>query len=273
MFGAAPQKTNRVAALRRKGFKGNIAVMKTPYLARTYRASTKWADEQSFQVMLEETDLWITCLKDVPADLPQRILSFVRELRAQIKSWGQFCPEFMHSLVPVSTGPEAPEIARKMAEAARAAGVGPMAAVAGAIAEAVAEKFSKYSQEFLVENGGDIFMYSSRARVVALLADPECGGHFGLKFAAKDFPLSVCSSSSSIGHSLSLGRGELAAALSKSGALADAFATACCNLLKSPEDVQRVLDTAARHPGIEGIFVQGCGRMGAWGAVELEILG
>jgi len=242
-------------------------------MARTYRASAKWEDERSFQVMLEETDLWITCLKDVPEDLPQRILSLVRDLRAQIKSWSQLCPEFMHSLVPVPTGQEAPEIARKMAEAAWVAGVGPMAAVAGAIAEAVAENFSKYSREFLVENGGDIFMYSSRPRVVALLADPQSGGHFGLKLAAKDFPLAVCSSSSSIGHSLSFGRGELATVLSKSGALADAVATTCCNLLKSPADVQRALDAAARRPGIEGVFVQGCGRMGVWGAVELEVLG
>ena len=166
----------------------------------------------------------------------------------------------LSSLLPVPL-PDAgtpPEIVRRMTEAASVAGVGPFAAVAGTIAQMAAESLSDRSPDLIVENGGDIYMYSRRDRVVGLLPDPESGVMIGLNVAASACPLALCASSATIGHSLSFGQGELVLVRSPDGALADALATAFCNRLQGPDDVKAVLELAKRHVrhGLTGIFAQ-----------------
>ena len=126
----------------------------------------------------------------------------------------------------------------------------------------------------LVENGGDIYLRGRRERIVGLLPDVNSDTVLGLRLAGSALPMSVCSSSASIGHSLSFGQGELATVLAPDGAFADAAATALCNMLQTPADVPMVVDQAkawARH-GLKGLFVQ-CGqRLGMWGDFELVSL-
>ncbi|MBG0777363.1 MAG: UPF0280 family protein [Desulfovibrionaceae bacterium] len=243
--------------------------------ARTYRAQCRpRSGEVRFQVVLEQTDLLITA----HADLSDAAARIAREQRGLLKAYIQLCPEFATSLVPLDAPDDAPEIVRDMCAAGRACDVGPMAAVAGAIAERVARGLlgdgPGRTPEALVENGGDVFLCSLRERVVGLLADPAGGARLGVRLGPEDFPVALCSSSATIGHSLSLGAGELVAVRARSGAFADAAATALCNLLRHGEDVQRVLETAQELAplGLDGVLAQ-CGpNLGAWGAMELTAL-
>jgi hypothetical protein len=161
-----------------------------------------------------------------------------------------------------------------MYAAAALANVGPMAAVAGTMAQLVAEDLGEYCSEVLVENGGDLYLISTRERVVGLLAKPLEGVRLGLRLTPEDFPVSLCASSASIGHSLSLGAADLVVVRSASGSVADAFATALANRLKTAGDVQAVLDAAAQHQadGVDGVFVQAGDQIGAWGRMELAPL-
>jgi len=238
---------------------------------RAYRETIRpQHGEQTFQVVLEQTDLFITA----EMNLAQPMLDLVRELRAGLKNFMLLSPGFRESLVPVRVPGHAPAIARAMAEAAEAVGVGPMAAVAGCFAQFVADAFAGESPNLIVENGGDIYMHSTRERVVALLGDPESGARLGLKLARRDFPVSLCASSAFIGPSLSLGQGELVVVRSKSGAFADAAATALANLIDSGDDLDLVLARARQFAplGLEGVFAQAGGRLGVWGKMELVAL-
>jgi len=246
---------------------------------RAYRnACRPRGDETAFQVVVEHSDLWIVARCDESA----AALEALRDLRSQLKNWIHWHPEFATSFSPLPLPEQAPTIVLEMCLAARRCGVGPMAAVAGAVAEHVAAALAPLSSEVLVENGGDLYLRSSRERLVGLLPDPESGTRIGLRLEADAFPLSLCGSSATIGHSVSLGKGELVVVRSTSGAFADAAATALCNLLETPKDLDAVLRQARTWaepaPGfpeqfaLQGVFAQCKGQLAVWGEMELAAL-
>jgi len=226
--------------------------------------------EIRFQVAVEQTDLLIVA----EVDLQDEIASFVSQVRGDIKTWIMFHPEFAESLVPVVVPDDAPEIIRAMAAAGQACDVGPMAAVAGAVAQAVGDHFVSQSPNILVENGGDTYLHSTRERVVALLSEPDSGASVGLRLEEGGFPTAVCASSGTIGHSLSLGTGDLVAVRASDGRLADAAATALCNMLQGEADMDRVLKRAREFSahGLQGVFAQYDQKVAAWGDLELVAL-
>ena len=172
---------------------------------RHYRQQyTRHASEQAFQVVVEETDLHVTAC----CDLVQEIAAYVTELRGQLKAFITHSPQFQESLAPLAVPDSAPEIIQRMAHATAIAGVGPMAAVAGTISQLVCEKFVSQSAELIVENGGDVYMMSTKERVAGLLPDPHSEATIGVVVHAEEFPVAICASSATIGHSLSLGKGE-----------------------------------------------------------------
>lgn len=238
---------------------------------RHYRQQYTTHDgEQAFQVLVEETDLHVTACKDLSLEIG----AYIHELRGILKSYIMFHPEFVESYSPIPVPEHAALIVKRMAESARIANVGPMAAVAGTISQMVCEKFAHQSPELIVENGGDIYMLSSKPRVAGLLPDPNSNATVGIKLDAADFPVGICASSATIGHSISLGSGDLVAVRSKNGSLADACATAFCNMLKLPGDVERVTEEATRlqEHGIEGVFAQCGGKVSIWGQMELAVV-
>nr|WP_321514655.1 UPF0280 family protein [uncultured Pseudodesulfovibrio sp.] len=238
---------------------------------RTYRDLVQpHSGEVRFQVAMEQTDLLVVA----ECDLQNEIAGFVARIRGDVKNWIMFHPEFAESLVPVPVPDDAPAIVRAMAQAGAACGVGPMAAVAGAVAQAVGDAFVDRSPNILVENGGDTYMHSTRERVVALLSEPESGASIGLRLEAGGFPTSICASSGTIGHSLSLGSGDLVAVRARDARFADAAATALCNELRSESDMDTVLKLAkqfAEH-GLLGVFAQYDQKVAAWGDLELVAL-
>jgi uncharacterized protein len=223
--------------------------------------------EIRFQAVIEETDLLVVAERDLTSE----VLDIVRGLRGQLKAYIGIHPEFLTSFVPVDVSDQAPEIVRRMADAGRAFSVGPMASVAGTIAQIVAEELRGLSPNILVENGGDAFLCSTTERVVGLLPFPDQGMTLGLRLSPCDFPCSLCSSSATIGHSISFGSADLVVVRSRSGALADAAATALANELRGRQDLCAVLERAKRlkRKGVQGVFAQ-CGEdIGVWGEMEL----
>jgi ApbE superfamily uncharacterized protein (UPF0280 family) len=184
----------------------------------------------------------------------------VREIRRQrnlLQAYIRRQPEFLRALEPIELLPDAPEVARRMARAALATGVGPMAAVAGAMAQMAAEAvLAAGAEEAIVENGGDIYLASGQPVLVGLYAgDNSLSGLLALEVTAEEMPVSVCSSSSRLGHSLSFGDCDLATVAAADAALADAAATLAGNLVKSEADVPGALERVAAIPGIRGVLI------------------
>jgi len=157
-----------------------------------------------------------------------------------------------------------------MAEAARQAGVGPMAAVAGTIAECVGRELLDFSPEIIVENGGDIYLKILSKRIVGIFAgDSPLTGKIGLEINAGDTPLGICTSSGKVGHSLSYGRSDAVVVLSASTALADAAATAIGNRVNQSADIDAAIEFGRSIDGLKGIIIVVGKSVGAWGDVKL----
>ncbi len=179
-------------------------------------------------------------------------------------------PGFVTTLVPIALLPGAPEVARRMAAAADTVGVGPMAAVAGAMAEMAAEAaLAAGAPEAIVENGGDIFLASPSPVVVALYAGDAArqplSRRLALRVPADRMPLAICSSSGLMGHSLSFGLCDLATVVARDAAIADAAATRAGNLVRTEADIQRALDAIMRIAGVSGVLIVKASRVGLAG--------
>lgn len=236
---------------------------------RTYRAS-RHDDLISFQLVIEETDLWIAAREDL--GLP--MADHVRLLRGQIKSYAAVHPDFLTSLVPLEAKDRAPEIIRRMCRAGQLTGVGPMAAVAGTMAQMLAERFRDRSADLLVENGGDTYLCSTRDRHIGILSMPDQAIRLCVPVEAREFPCSFCASSATIGHSLSFGKADLVVVRAGDASLADAAATALANALTGAEAMDRVLAMAQSWEplGLQGVFTQCEGKIGVWGKMQLAVI-
>lgn len=239
------------------------------YEPRTYRSVVTPAGLTSFEVVLKETDLHISALTDLtgPAE------DLVAQARWQIESFITAHPRFAETWSPYDVPADAPELVVRMGKAAHLARVGPMAAVAGIVAEYVAKGLQPLSAEVIVENGGDVYLVGTAERTVALWAgDSPLTGKVGLRITAALQPIAVCTSSGTVGHSTSLGAAHAATVLARDGALADAVATALGNRVHSAEDVQRAIEACKGIAGVLGLLVVAGDHLGAWGNVHLTAL-
>jgi len=236
------------------------------YQPRTYRHWVKDKDLVAFNVTVKETDLYIRARSDLKSEAQKLVVKYRRTLEEYIEGH----PSFLTSLEPVAVADDAPQIVGSMAEAAQKAGVGPMAAVAGAIAEAVGSELATFSPEVIVENGGDIYIKSSGKRLIGIYAGKSpLTGRVGLEIEGKDTPLGVCTSSGTVGHSLSLGQADAVIALSQSTALADAAATAIGNRISQPSDIPSGIEFARSIGGLKGVIIILGEQVGVWGEVKL----
>ena len=221
----------------------------------------------AFEVRVKETDLLIKADRN----LADQAVGSVRAARRAVEDYIRDHPLFKSSLKPYEAVHPAPPIIIDMARAASRAGVGPMAAVAGAIAEHVGRELLKYSAEVLVENGGDVFVKTQVPRLMGIYAGlSSLSQKIALKISPGQTPLGVCTSSGTVGPSLSFGRADAAVILSSWTALADAAATAVANTVQGPDDIGRGLERAMRIEGVTGAVIVLGDHMGAFGEVELE---
>jgi ApbE superfamily uncharacterized protein (UPF0280 family) len=239
------------------------------YQPRSYRCWIKDDDLVSFNVTVKETDLYIRASSNLEAEALEAVIKH----RTPLEEYSNRHPFFLHTLEPCSVEEDAPAIVGVMAQAAQIAGVGPMAAVAGAIAEAVGKELLVYTPEIVVENGGDIFMKISRTRLIGVYAgESSFTGKIALEISPEQTPLGVCTSSGTVGHSLSFGVADAVIALSCSAALADAAATAIANRVKSADDIDVAIKQAQAIDGLAGVIVIKDDKIGVWGNVKLVSL-
>jgi ApbE superfamily uncharacterized protein (UPF0280 family) len=236
------------------------------YQPRNYRFLIQHLGLKSFRVQVMETDLFILA----EDDLSDIALNSVYKYRKQIEEYIYLRPEFRHSLVPIAPDPPAPPIIRGMLEKSQKVSVGPMAAVAGAVAQFVADDLLHYSDEIIVENGGDIYLKTKDdLRVPVYAGSSRLSMKIALKVKAKDTPLGICTSSGTIGHSISFGRADAVCVISKSAILADAAATAVGNLVTSAKDIKPAVEFGMNLPEVLGILIIVEDKMGAGGRIEL----
>lgn len=175
-----------------------------------------------------------------------------------------------------------------MASAAERTGTGPMAAVAGAIAQHAAaavvgtppaddtggptgapdspRRGAPPHIDCIVDNGGDIYLHLQEEALVGVYAgDSGSIPPLALRVTPNATPLAICSSSSRMGHSTSLGNCDLATVLSRNGALADAAATAACNSVHGVGNIQPTLERIGAITGVIGVILINAGHVGLYG--------
>jgi ApbE superfamily uncharacterized protein (UPF0280 family) len=244
-------------------------VNKIEYIERNYRDLIKGKDLVSFQIKEEESDLYIRASQELTSYARQALLRF----RGQIKDYIYSHPLFESTLLPYPREGEAPEIIDSMIQAAIWCGVGPMAAVAGAIAEFVGKELLNYSSEVIVENGGDIFIKSNQERKVSIFAgESPLSQKIILKIETPKNYVGVCTSSGTVGPSLSFGKADAVTVISDSVLLADAAATAIGNMIKTKKDIEQGLIYAQKIKSIKGVVIIKEDKMGLWGDINFTVI-
>lgn len=235
------------------------------YRQRDYRRLID-SELQAERIVVQDTDLTIYSSTSLSNSAKESIIVH----RGYIENYIRRNPNFATTLEPIPDDPLSPAVVRDMLLAGQRAGVGPMAAVAGAMAAKVGHDVLTQTEQVIVENGGDVFIHTTGAITIGVFAGPSpLSLKIGIRLKAGDQPLGVCTSSASVGHSLSLGRADAACVLSDSCALADAVATALANRITRTRDIQPSIDWAKTINGVEGILVLLGSNMGAWGAITV----
>lgn len=233
---------------------------------RFYRHWIKDDDLVSFELTVKQTNLYIRSRRN----LRNKALNSVLKHRSSLEAYIEHHPLFLTTLDSYRAEAEAPAIVKEMARVSQLTGVGPMAAVAGAIAEEVGRDLLSFSSEIIVENGGDIFLKTSRKRLVGIYAGQSSFTEgIGLEITPGETPLGIGTSSGTLGHSLSLGGADAVTVLSTSTALADAAATALGNMMQAADDISKAIEKAQNIEGLRGVVIISGGKMGVWGKVTL----
>lgn len=241
------------------------------YVERTYRLLNNQQDLIFFQIAIKETDLDIGIPgKKLTSSLLEGIKQEVNAIREQLEQYITTNNTFLHTLKPYKITTNAPEIAKIMANAGNLAGIGPMSAVAGAIAQHIGMLLAKRTQEVIVENGGDIYIRSLRTRKIGIFAGSSpFTNRLALEIPPHQMPLGICTSSGTVGYSFSKGCADAAVILSPSAAVADAVATATGNLVQDEQDLQKAADFAMSIKSVTGALVIKNDKMAAAGNVKL----
>ena len=231
-----------------------------------YRRLHHGADLIYFNVRVEQTDLCIGAARDLSIEARALVL----EYRNTLTEWIRGHETFLTALAPLDMPAGAPPFIASMYRAAQAAGVGPMAAVAGAVAQAVGTGLHSHSPNVIVENGGDIYLAGDRDRTIGIYAgESPLSNKVAIKIRAGQLPLGICTSSGTVGHSLSFGKADAVMILAPDAALSDAVATAAANRVQTTADIGKTLQFIFRIPGVTGAVIIKDDQMGAGGEVEL----
>ena len=225
-------------------------------------------NEFSLEIAYQESDLYIIS----PNALDKKLaLSILIGYYTQIEDYIKKNPKFFSSLSPLKFDTEAPFIIQDMLKASEISGIGPFSAVAGAVAAYVGSELLRFSEEIIVENGGDIFLNIKKDRKIGVYLGANFDPSFlTLKVKKRNYPFGICSSSSTIGHSINFGEADLVMVLAKSSIVADTFATLYANMIKKEETIKEVFKRAERNKFIEAVVVAFDRKLFFWGEVELD---
>ncbi|HAR97094.1 MAG TPA: hypothetical protein DCR97_14205 [Deltaproteobacteria bacterium] len=245
-------------------------IYKIMYEKRTYRAISQSDGLICYEVVCKETDLFCCTTTDLRALIEERVLFY----RSLLERYISVRPEFEQSLVPIETDSFAPPVVKAMIEASTTIGVGPMACVAGAVAEFVGRDIEEYSEEYILENGGDISLRTSRERTVVIHANKSpYSGKIGIRLSPRKEPYGVCTSSGTVGPSLSFGKADAVCVVGVSALFADGLATLVANMVKKADDIAVALAAAKDFQGIKGLVAIMGDKLGVWGDLDLVKVG
>ena len=197
----------------------------------------------------------------IVSDKEEAIKTAISSIKHQLNLLEEYVkkhPRFLFSLKPIITLEDAPEVAHLMAKAAKKADVGPMAAVAGVIADlAVKVMITSGCKVAVVEDGGEVSAVSNQPIDIAFAAGEEkLSKEMG--FRLKQFPLGVATSSGQFSHAFSFGDAEAVTIFAVDAGLADAAATAVANIIKG-NDVDGVIKQGIKNAlaieGVKGVFI------------------
>ena len=199
----------------------------------------------------------------------QTAIKSIKQNRKALEEYIEAHPKFLYTLDPIPA-PAEPLVAKLMAEAAEKAKVGPMAAVAGVLADlAVNDMVADGCEVAVVENGGEISALSNVPIDVAVAAgDTPLSKRFG--FRLTDFPVGIATSSGRFSHALSFGDAEAATVFCRNAGLADAAATAVGNVVKGDDylgAIQQGIDKVLSIQEVEGVLIMYKGHVGTTGKI------
>ena len=247
------------------------------YKERSYRSRFSNDERRWFCVKFLESDLWIGVDSgSYSASMESDTYAMLVDLRRTMDAYLLIDPQYKTALTPYDAGLEAPDILKEMSKVSHKTGIGPMSAVAGAVALKVAGFLkSRYDvNEVIVENGGDIYAQASTDMDISVFAGQSpLSEKIGLHIPAGSFPLGICTSSGTVGPSLSLGRADAVMIVCNDVMLADSYATAMANRIKSVNDLQPVFDRITNTPAILGAIAVKDDRMAICGQFELRLFG
>ena len=222
-----------------------------------------------FNVKIDTSDLFIRA----DSNLYDEAYNALKMARTELETYISNHEEFIHSLNPLAFHGDEGEITSEMHKASLSAGVGPMAAVAGTIAEYVGKALLDYSSEVIIENGGDLWMKLTKPAVIGIyINNIYFKDNLGIKINPEKTPCSVCTSTSKLGHSISFGKADSVTIIAETGALADAMATAVCNMVKTEDDMEKALNFGLSINGVRGCLIIFRDKFAALGDIELAPL-
>lgn len=241
------------------------------YKERSYRSRFSNDERRWFCVKFLESDLWIGVDSgSYRASMEADVYAMLVELRRRMDAYLLMDPQYKAALTPYDAGLEAPEILKEMSRISHRTGIGPMSAVAGAVAKHVADFMG--TKEVIVENGGDIYAKAASDMDISVFAGQSpLSEKVGLHIPAADFPLGICTSSGTVGPSLSLGRADAMMIICKDVLLADSYATAFANRIQTVNDLQPVIDRIQNNPDILGALAVKDDRLAVCGQFELRL--
>jgi hypothetical protein len=239
------------------------------YQERTYRNLIDIRELSPYRVVVKETDLMVYTRTKLVDETKELVL----EQRGYVEAFIKSHAEFAGTLVPWQLNGPAPAIITDMIKAGSNAGVGPMAAVAGAIAEQVGLGLLRLTDQVIVENGGDVFIKTNSTLTIGIFAGKSpLSLRIGIRLKHKSKPLAVCTSSGTVGHSLSLGKADAVCVVAGSCSIADAAATSIGNLVGSPADIEDAISAGRKMDALIGIVIIVGDKVGMWGDLEMVSL-
>lgn len=184
--------------------------------------------------------------------------------------------EFQTSFSPVKVQTDY-ELINLMAQAAILCDVGPMATVAGALADLMLKTMKSLNDEYrgakiaLIENGGEIANNSETTMKIALFAgNNELSLNLGFLIEKKDCPIGIATSSATIGHAISLGQADAVTIFAKNATIADGAATKIGNIVKGidiEKSIKKGLDAADDLKDVRGVFISRKDKIGITGKI------
>jgi ApbE superfamily uncharacterized protein (UPF0280 family) len=237
------------------------------YKDRFYRS--KSACPYHLEVTYKETDMYFQCDKALDKS---EVKAIIKKYYDQIAGYIHHNRRFFSSLSALPEDNNAPPIVQDMLSASQMSGIGPFSAVAGAMNWYVGGVLAEASGEIIIENGGDLYLNIHSEKKIGVYLGPQWSPQsLTLRITHRGGPFGICSSSATISHSLNFGRADLVTVVAETSLIADTFATALSNKIKSVQDIEGVLKEAQVNPHIEGILIACEQKIALWGEVAIDV--